>query len=76
MKRVKAKGIEVIIYEPSLNKTDFFGPGVVDVLVEFKSTADITVANRSTKKLLDVKRKIFTVILFLCGLACFLGLFL
>jgi UDPglucose 6-dehydrogenase len=60
MKRIKAKGIEVIIYEPSLNKTDFFGSRVVDVLAEFKSTADIIVANRSCTKLLDVKEKLFT----------------
>lgn len=60
MKRIKAKGIEIVIYEPTLDEKTFFNSRVIKELDEFKKISDVIVVNRSTEKLLDVKEKIYT----------------
>lgn len=60
MKRLKAKGIEVIVYEPELDTPDFFGSRVTHDLDDLKTNADVIVANRCTLELTDVADKVFT----------------
>jgi UDPglucose 6-dehydrogenase len=60
MKRIKAKGIEVIIYEPSLEKTEFFGSRVIANLERFKDEADVIVANRVTQDIMDSVDKVYS----------------
>ena len=60
MKRIKAKGVEVIVYEPELNTDRFFGSKVVSELAEFKKTCDVIVANRKSDDLHDVVEKCFS----------------
>jgi len=60
MKRIKAKGIEVIIFEPALEEKEFFHSKVIHDLQEFKAKADIIVTNRRSDELADVNDKVFT----------------
>ena len=60
MKRIKAKGIEVIVYEPALHEERFFNSYVVNDLDQFKVQADVIVANRSTKELSDMSHKVYS----------------
>ena len=60
VKRIKAKGIEVVIFEPSYEGSEFFGSKVIHDLTEFKEKAHIIVANRHSSELSDVADKIFS----------------
>jgi UDPglucose 6-dehydrogenase len=60
MKRIKAKGIKVIVYEPVLNEAEFFGSQVVNDLGDFKAETDLIVANRITDEIRDVADHVFT----------------
>lgn len=60
MKRIKAKGIKVIVYEPLLKETEFFCSQVVNDLAIFKNESDVIIANRMTSELADVRTKLFT----------------
>jgi UDPglucose 6-dehydrogenase len=60
MKRIKAKGIEIIIYEPMHQETEFFRSRVVNDLSQFKQEADLIVANRMTAEIADVSSKVYS----------------
>ena len=60
MKRIKAKGIEVVIYEPTYDEAEFFQSKVISSLDEFKNTSDVIISNRMSDELDDVEEKVFT----------------
>lgn len=60
MKRIKAKGVEMVVYEPVLKVDEFYCSKVINDLEKFKQTCDIIIANRITKEIEDIREKIYT----------------
>ncbi len=60
MKRIKAKGIEVVVFEPSLGEEAFFNSRVIKDFEEFKTISDVIVSNRMEEELFNVREKVYT----------------
>ncbi|EPZ59906.1 UDP-glucose/GDP-mannose dehydrogenase family, UDP binding domain protein [[Clostridium] sordellii ATCC 9714] len=60
MKRIKSRGIEVVVYEPVLKEDNFFNSKVIRDLDEFKLMCDVVVSNRLSKELFDIEEKVYT----------------
>ena len=60
MKRIKAKGIEVVIYEPTMDENEFYHSKVIKALGEFKAMTDVVIANRQSDELSDIADKVYT----------------
>ena len=60
MKRIKAKGIKVIVYEPVLKEEQFYNSKVIKSLEEFKKLSDVIIANRITEEIKDIESKVYT----------------
>lgn len=60
MKRIKAKGVKVVVYEPALNEEEFFHSEVINDLESFKKSCDVIIANRKEPELADVEGKVYT----------------
>ena len=60
MKRIRAEGVDIIIYEPTLHEERFFGNQVVRDLEQFKNACDVIIANRFSQELADVADKVYT----------------
>ena len=60
MKRIKGKGIKVVIYEPVMEESTFFNSKVIKDLEEFKGLSDLIITNRMSDDLMDVKQKVYT----------------
>ena len=60
MKRIKEKGIQVFVYEPTLDQKEFLGSKVINSLESFKQSSDIIISNRMSSDLIDVQKKVIT----------------